>query len=138
MKKCTLALFVLLAGCATQDEPPYNISDKQFHEKLDEQGNKIFAYVVSVQAAERRSLASSKDTGERGRGKERKPSRNEIRREYEKEYFSESSVLKLQLEDQAVELLTAELQQNNYCANDYKIDEVLWRDLSVQLRGRCL
>lgn len=57
MKKYALMLLVLLCGCASQsDEPPFEINNKQLHTKLDEQGNKIFAYVVSVKANSRANL----------------------------------------------------------------------------------
>ena len=131
MKKCVLALMVLLAGCASNDEPPFEINNKQFHEKQDEQGNKLFAYVVSVKAKHRENFNLD-------RGSNKSPSRGEVKQYIEKEHFEESSVLKLQLEDQAVELLNEELKERQYCDNKHEVSEVLWRDLSVQLRGRCL
>ena len=33
----------LLAGCASSNEPPFEINNKQFYEKQDAQGNKLFA-----------------------------------------------------------------------------------------------
>ncbi|MEM5512133.1 hypothetical protein WNY79_04445 [Pseudoalteromonas sp. AS84] len=131
MKKCVLALMVLLAGCASNDEPPFEINNKQFHEKQDEQGNKLFAYVVSVKAKHRENFNLD-------RGPNKRPSRGEVKQYIEQEHFEESSVLKLQLEDQAVELLNEELKERQYCDNKHEVSEVLWRDLSVQLRGRCL
>ena len=131
MKKCVLALLVLLAGCASNDEPPFEINNKQFHEKQDDQGNKLFAYVVSVKAKHRENFNLD-------RGPNKRPSRGEVKQYIEQEHFEESSVLKLQLEDQAVELLNEELKERQYCDNKHEVSEVLWRDLSVQLRGRCL
>ncbi|MBB1345881.1 MULTISPECIES: hypothetical protein [Pseudoalteromonas] len=131
MKKCVLALMVLLAGCASNDEPPFEINNKQFHEKQDEQGNKLFAYVVSVKAKHRENFNLD-------RGPNKRPSRGEVKQYIEKEHFEESSILKLQLEDQAVELLNQELKDRKYCGNKHEVNDVLWRDLSVQLRGRCL
>ena len=131
MKKCVLALMVLLAGCASNDEPPFEINNKQFHEKQDEQGNKLFAYVVSVKAKHRENFNLD-------RGPNKSPSRGEVKQYIEKEHFEESSILKLQLEDQAVELLNQELKERKYCDNKHEVNDVLWRDLSVQLRGRCL
>ncbi|HDY90889.1 MAG TPA: hypothetical protein ENH67_12510 [Pseudoalteromonas sp.] len=131
MKKCVLALMVLLAGCASNDEPPFEINNKQFHEKQDDQGNKLFAYVVSVKAKHRENFNLD-------RGPNKRPSRGEVKQYIEQEHFEESSVLKLQLEDQAVELLNEELKERQYCDNKHEVSEVLWRDLSVQLRGRCL
>tara|TARA_B110000196_G_scaffold21007_1_gene16483 strand:- start:1170 stop:1565 length:396 start_codon:yes stop_codon:yes gene_type:complete len=131
MKKCVLALMVLLAGCASNDEPPFEINNKQFHEKQDEQGNKLFAYVVSVKAKHRENFNLD-------RGSNKSPSRGEVKQYIEKEHFEESSILKLQLEDQAVELLNQELKDRKYCDNKHEVNDVLWRDLSVQLRGRCL
>ncbi|MGS0534431.1 hypothetical protein [Pseudoalteromonas sp. SaAl2] len=127
MKKYAWVLLVLLFGCASQDEPPFEINNKQLYKKLDEQGNKIFAYVVSVKANSRKS-----------RNSDRPLTRREFKSFAEEEYFEESNSLKLQLEDQAVELLQNELEQQQYCPSNYEIDEVVWRDLSVQLRGRCL
>ncbi|MBH0037159.1 hypothetical protein [Pseudoalteromonas sp. SWN166] len=131
MKKCVLALMVLLAGCASNDGPPFEINNKQFHERQDEQGNKLFAYVVSVKAKNRENFNLD-------RGPNNRPSRGEVKQYIEQEHFEESSVLKLQLEDQAVELLNQELKERQYCDNKHEVSEVLWRDLSVQLRGRCL
>jgi len=131
MKKCVLALMVLLAGCASNDEPSFEINNKQFHEKQDEQGNKLFAYVVSVKAKHRENFNLD-------RGSNKRPSRGEVKQYIEQEHFEESSILKLQLEDQAVELLNQELKERKYCDNEHEVNDVLWRDLSVQLRGRCL
>ncbi len=128
MKKIAWLLVVLLAGCASQQEaPPFEINNKQFYEKNDEQGNKIFAYVVSVKAQGRRPINLDKPM-----------TRKQFKDFAEQEVFEESSNLKLMLEDQAVELLNQELKERQYCDDKHVIDEVLWRDLSVQLRGRCL
>ncbi|WP_213610337.1 hypothetical protein [Pseudoalteromonas sp.] len=128
MKKYALIFMVFLFGCTSSiNEPPYEINQKQFYDALDEQGNKLFAYVVSVKAKTREQINLNK-----------KLTRSDIERFAEQEHFEESTVLKLQLEDQAVEFLSKELAQRNYCEDKYKINEVLWRDLSVQLRGRCL
>jgi hypothetical protein len=109
MKKYALMLLVLLCGCASQsDEPPFEINNKQLHTKLDEQGNRPLT-------------------------------RHQFKNFAEQEYFEESNSLKLELEDQAVHLLKQELHDKKYCRNDkYEINEVLWRDLSVRLMGRCL
>ncbi len=128
MKKIAWLLLALLAGCASQEEaPPFEINNKQFYEKNDDQGNKIFAYVVSVKAQGRRSINLDKPM-----------TRSQFKDFAEQEVFEESSNLKLMLEDQAVELLNEELKARKYCDDKHIIDEVLWRDLSVQLRGRCL
>ncbi len=128
MKKIAWLLVVLLAGCASQEEvPPFEINNKQFYEKHDDQGNKIFAYVVSVKAQSRRPINLDKPM-----------TRSQFKDFAEQEVFEESSNLKLMLEDQAVELLNEELKERQYCDDKHVIDEVLWRDLSVQLRGRCL
>jgi hypothetical protein len=132
MKKYVLVLIVLLAGCASNsDEPPYDINNKQFYAKQDEQGNKLFSYVVSVKAKHRENFILD-------RGPNNKPTRAEVKRYIEQEHFEESSVQKLQLEEQAVKLLNQALKTRNYCDNKHEISEVLWRDLSVQLRGRCI
>ncbi|HCV04939.1 hypothetical protein E5N72_03695 [Pseudoalteromonas sp. MEBiC 03607] len=128
MKKIAWLLLALLAGCASQEEaPPFEINNKQFYEKNDDQGNKIFAYVVSVKAQGRRPINLDKPM-----------TRSQFKDFAEQEVFEESSNLKLMLEDQAVELLNEELKARQYCDDKHIIDEVLWRDLSVQLRGRCL
>ncbi|MGO2131232.1 MAG: hypothetical protein ACTH4U_21135 [Pseudoalteromonas prydzensis] len=128
MKKYAWILLVLLGGCASQtDEPPFEINNKQLHTKLDDQGNKIFAYVVSVKANSRKSL-----------NLDRPLTRSEFKNFAEQEYFEESNSLKLELEDQAVELLQQELKTTQYCNDKYEINDVVWRDLSVKLRGRCL
>ncbi|MGO2010334.1 MAG: hypothetical protein ACTH7Q_09855 [Pseudoalteromonas sp.] len=128
MKKYAWLFIVLLSACSSSnDEPPYEINTKQFHQKLDEQGNKVFAYVVSVKANSRKSLNSNRPL-----------TRSEFKSFAEHEYFEESSSLKLQLEDEAVRLLQSELEERDYCGNNYEINEVLWRELSVQLRGECL
>ena len=56
MKKSICILALLLAGCASNEAPPYEINNKQFYENVDEQGNKIFAYVVSVKAEHRSNI----------------------------------------------------------------------------------
>lgn len=128
MKKYALVFMIFLFGCASSvGEPPFEINNKKFYDTLDEQGNKLFAYVVSVKAKSREQININK-----------KLTRSDVKRFAEQEHFEESSVLKLQLEDQAVEFLNKELAQRNYCADKHEINEVLWRDLSVQLRGRCL
>jgi len=121
---------ILLTGCALNDAPPFEINKKQFHEKQDEQGNKIFAYVVSVKVQPYKKLNLERENG--------RPSRRDVQAFIEQDRFEESSILKLELEDQAVKLLNQELKQRQYCDDKHEINEVLWRDLSVQLRGRCL
>ncbi|MEO2267223.1 hypothetical protein [Pseudoalteromonas pernae] len=118
--------FVLSACSSSPDEPPYEIVNKQFYDKTGEQGEKLFAYVMSVKANKRKGLRL-----------DRPVSRSQIKDYLEQEHFDESRVLKLQLEDEAAEELKKELQQRNYCADGYDINEVLWRDFSVQLRGAC-
>ena len=128
MKKIAWLLLALLAGCASQEEaPPFEINNKQFYEKNDDQGNKIFAYVVSVKAQGRRPIDLDKPM-----------TRSQFKDFAEQEVFEESSKLKRMLEEQAVELLNEERKARQYCDDKHIIDEVLWRDLSVQLRGRCL
>jgi hypothetical protein len=128
MKKYTWVLVLFLFGCVSpQQDMPFEINNKQLYKKLDEQGNKIFAYVVSVKANSRKS-----------RNVDRPLTRSEFKKFAEQEYFEESNSLKLELENQAVTMLKNELEQQQYCPDQYEIDDVVWRDLSVQLRGRCL
>ena len=86
MKKYALVFMIFLFGCASSvDEPPYEINNKQFYDTLDEQGNKLFAYVVSVKAKSREQININK-----------KLTRSDVQRFAEQEHFEESSVLKLQ------------------------------------------
>ena len=82
--------------------------------------------------------AKHRDNFELDRGANNRPSRSEIKKYIEQEHFEESSILKLELEEQAVHFLNQELKTRQYCVNKHELSEVLWRDLSVQLRGRCL
>lgn len=128
MKKILLtALCAVLAGCASSDEPPYEIQSQQFYDKVDDSNRKIFAYVMSVVPTRKNVFNIDKPM-----------SRREMKRFAEQTSFDESRALKLQLEDDAAKALKKELESRQYCDEDYKIDEVLWRDFSVQLRGYCL
>tara|TARA_B100000700_G_scaffold49981_1_gene52996 strand:- start:9472 stop:9864 length:393 start_codon:yes stop_codon:yes gene_type:complete len=128
-KLITVALFycALTACSSSYGEPEYEVQSQQFYGKTTEQGQKIFAYVITVKASRREMLDPDEPI-----------TRREFERYAEKEYFEESRVLKLQLEDQGAAALKKELDERQYCPGDYEITQVLWRDLSVQLRGECL
>lgn len=127
-KISVLICLVLFAfGCSSSPEAKYEIQNKQLHTKTTEQGERIFAYVVTVKASR---LIHKKQP--------KAMSRSELKAFAKTNYFEESRQLKLQLEDDAANLLKQELTERKYCPSDYKIEQVLWRDLSVQLRGRCL
>ncbi|WP_105213389.1 hypothetical protein [Pseudoalteromonas sp. T1lg22] len=124
-----LLLFTaLLLGCSSApDERQYEIHSQDFYAKLDDQGRKIFAYVMTVKASKRAALDLNKPI-----------SRKQMKTYIEREHFDESRVLKLQLEDEAAAALKKELKERDYCPDAYEINQVLWRDFSVQLRGVCL
>ena len=121
-----LVSVTLIACSSSVDEPAYEVVSKQFYDKTSEQGDKLFAYVMSVKANKRKALRTDKPI-----------SRRQLKSYLEQEHFDESRVLKLQLEDEAAQELKNELKKRQYCAQGYSIDEVLWRDFSVQLRGAC-
>ncbi|MFY8274020.1 hypothetical protein AAEU32_07840 [Pseudoalteromonas sp. SSDWG2] len=126
-KLSTLFLLSALVACSSSpDEKPYEVVSQQFYEKTNEQGQKLFAYVMAVKANKRTNLNMDKPV-----------SRSQLKSYLEQEHFDESPALKLQLEDEAAAALKKELKARNYCPQEYDINEVLWRDFSVQLRGQC-
>ena len=128
MKKALpIILLVLLTGCVSKsDMPAYEINNEKFI-ALTENQQKQFSYTVSV-----------KPTG----AVDLTPTKNMSRSSYKKllltESFSDSGALKLELEDKAANMLEKELKKRRYCEQSHSIDEVVWRDYSVKLSGKCL
>jgi len=128
MKKgLPIILLVLLSGCASKsDMPAYEINNEKFISS-SENKEKQFSYTVSV-----------KPTG----AVDLTPTKNMSRSAYKKllltESFTDSGALKLELEDKAANMLEKELKKRRYCPESHSIDEVVWRDYSVKLSGRCL
>ncbi|WP_440055093.1 hypothetical protein ACSLBF_02740 [Pseudoalteromonas sp. T1lg65] len=117
-----------LSGCASNSEPDPLIIEKQtLHTRVNDNGASEFAFIVTVEATPRFQLSS-----------QRAPTRKEIRKFAEQERVEDTPALKLQLEDRAVAELKKELMAAQYCTAGYRIDEVFWKERSVQLRGECL
>ena len=121
-------LCFVIFGCAKSKPEPedFEIVNQQLRTKVDEQGAKLFSYLVTVKAGSQTML-----------GKKRKLTKTEIKKLLSQENFVDSSSLKLDLEDKAAEQLDAELKKKQYCDKSYDIEEVRWRDYSVRLSGRC-
>ena len=128
MKKALpIILLALLSGCASKsDMPAYEINNEKFVASTKNK-QKQFAYTVSV-----------KPTG----AVDLTPTKNMSRSAYKKllltESFSDSGALKLELEDKAANMLEKELKKRRYCNKSHSIDDVVWRDYSVKLSGKCL
>ena len=121
-------LCLVIFGCAKSKPEPedFEIVNQQLRTKVDEQGAKLFSYLVTVKAGSQTIL-----------GKKRKLTKTEMKKLLSQENFVDSSSLKLDLEDKAAEQLDAELKKKQYCDKSYDIEEVRWRDYSVRLSGRC-
>ncbi len=48
-----------------------------------------------------------------------------------------SNEVKLEMEDLAVVKLAKTLKNKDLCANSHTIDEILWQEKSIKLRGHC-
>lgn len=64
--------------------------------------------------------------------------RSQYKKMMSRDVFDDSPELKMQLEDEAVLLLEKELKTQKYCSSKHTIEEVLWREYSVRLSGRCV
>ena len=128
MKKALpIILLSLLSGCASKsDMPAYEINNENFVASTKNE-QKQFAYTVSVKPTGATDLT---------------PTKNMSRSAYKKllltESFTDSGALKLELEDKAASMLEKELKKRRYCAKSHSIDDVVWRDYSVKLSGKCL
>ena len=130
--KLTLVAGTLLlaAGCSSRadiEQEAFEIANQSLRTLNDEQGNKLFSFLVTVKAESKALL-----------NKQGRYSKQELKKLFSTDSFVDSSALKMELEEQSVELLAEELAKENYCSGDYKIEEVVWRDYSVRLSGRCL
>ncbi|MFC3033154.1 hypothetical protein ACFOEE_11545 [Pseudoalteromonas fenneropenaei] len=120
-------LFSFLAGCATKpDEPKYRIVDEQFFQRAVDGGRTEFVFIVTVAATPHLRQAPNKPIG--------KSERKQIA---EFERLEDSPALKIQLEEEAVGKLKQTLLDRKICRQGHSIDNVYWRERSVQLRGGC-
>lgn len=130
MKNSVIAVLCVatLIGCTKSRPEPedFEIVNQELRTKRDEQGDKLFSYLVTVKAGSQLIL-----------NKKRKLTRSEMKTLLNQENFIDSAALKLDLEDKAAVQLDAELKKKNYCASSYDIEEIRWRDYSVRLSGRC-
>ena len=124
----TACAVLLLGGCAKSAAEPeeYEIINQQLRTKKAENGDKLFSYLVTVKAGSQSLI-----------NKQRQLTKSEMRKLFKKENFLDSSSLKLDLEDKAAVELDKALKKDRYCSDNYKIEEVKWRDYSVRLSGRC-
>ncbi len=119
---------VLLSACVSKNTgPSYEIQNQKFASKAADNGDALFSFIVSVKPMRQPNLKANK-----------KMTSSQYRKMIETEYFSDSGKLKLELEDKAAEMLKQELKQRAYCEEGYTVDDVLWRDYSVRLSGKCL
>lgn len=117
----------MLAACSSKPEPPKLEIEKQtLHTKMSESGQQLFVYIVTVKPTPIMVL----DT--------RKPlSRSDLKAYAKHQRIEDSPELKLMLEERAVILLNNALAEKNYCVDGHKVNQVFWRQRSVQLRGMC-
>ena len=124
----SLILCLILTGCSSSPEPFQFVIEKQnLHTKKSAGGVEIFAFVVTVEGSPLMEVDRSKPMSKR-----------ELKRFAAYQRIEDSPELKLALEDLAVERLQGALTEQEYCLNGYQIDEVFWRQRSVQLRCFCL
>lgn len=117
----------MLAGCSSApDTPKLEIEKQVLHTKVSESGQQLFVYIVTVEPTPIMVLDASK-----------RLSRSDLKAYAKHQRVEDSPELKLQLEERAVELLKVELANKNYCQEGHTINQVYWRQRSVQLRGMC-
>ena len=129
MKKLTFFVFLsllVISGCASQPDEPFTIADKKLHTRLADNGEKLFAFIVTVEKQARVKLDTRKEI-----------SRTEFKMFLNEEHIEDSPTLKLALEERAVKLLKVALKERSYCQQGYDIAEVYWKERKVQLRGKC-
>ncbi|MCF2856913.1 hypothetical protein L1286_05495 [Pseudoalteromonas sp. SMS1] len=128
MKRALLMLLsVSLVACSSVPDPAFEIEKKTLHKRKNDKGESEFAFIVTVKATPRMELAKNKPV-----------SKKELKQFAQFKRVEESPELKLALEETAVELLEDALNKESYCQTGYNIDNVYWRQRSVQLRGHCL
>ncbi|NOU52043.1 hypothetical protein HG263_16040 [Pseudoalteromonas sp. JBTF-M23] len=130
-KKISLSLlgacFVLLMGCSSASKTPVLEIEKQvLHTKVSDSGQQLFVYIVTVEPTPVMVLDTSRPL-----------SRSDLKAYAKHQRVEDSPELKLLLEERAVELLKTALADENYCSAGHKINQVYWRQRSVQLRGAC-
>lgn len=124
------SLLLLGVGCSSRadiDEEAFEIANQNLRTLSDAEGNQLFSFLVTVKAESKALL-----------NKQGRYSKQELKRLFSTESFIDSSAQKMDLEEQSVELLAQALATENYCSDGHKIEEVVWRDYSVRLSGRCL
>ncbi|WP_247688477.1 hypothetical protein [Pseudoalteromonas sp. MMG012] len=117
---------VLMLGCSSVPKESYSIEKQVLHTKKSKQGDELFAFIVTVAATPMMKVNSQKPM-----------TRRELKRFAEHERVEDSPALKLALEEEAVTLLEAELETQQYCQKGYEVHQVFWQNRSVQLRGAC-
>ncbi|MBQ4837403.1 MULTISPECIES: hypothetical protein [Pseudoalteromonas] len=122
-----LLLSTVLVACSSAPKPDFEIEKQTLHKRINAEGQPEFAFVVTVKSTPRMDLAKNKPI-----------SKKELKKFADYQRVEESPELKLVLEDTAVTLLQQALKADNYCQSGYNIDNVYWRQRSVQLRGHCL
>jgi hypothetical protein len=118
---------MLVLGCGHTPTPSYKIEKQVLHTKKSEQGSELFAFIVTVLPTPMMKIDGRKAM-----------TRGELKRFSEYERLEDSPELKLALEDDAITLLEKKLEEDAYCQLGYKVNQVFWRQRSVQLRGECL
>ncbi|ALU45034.1 hypothetical protein [Pseudoalteromonas rubra] len=122
-----LGTVLLLSACSSKPEGPLlEVESQQLHQRVNAKGQDEFAFVVTVKATPQMNLDTSKPV-----------SRRDLKRFADQQRVEDSSEMKLKLEDEAVVRLKKALSDARYCESGYKIEQVFWRDRSVQLRGIC-
>lgn len=129
MKMLTFFVFLsllVISGCASKPDEPFKIADQKLHTRLADNGEKLFAFIVTVEKQARVKLDTRKEI-----------SRTEFKMFLNEEHIEDSPALKLALEERAVKLLKVALKERSYCQQGYDIAEVYWKERKVQLRGKC-
>ncbi|MDK1288909.1 hypothetical protein [Pseudoalteromonas umbrosa] len=122
-----LLLSTLLVACSSVPKPAFEVEKQTLHKRKNESGQSEFAFVVTVKRTPQMELAKNKPI-----------TKKQLEKFSEFKRVEESPELKLALEDKAVSLLQQALKDEAYCLTGYNIDNVYWRQRSVQLRGHCL
>ncbi|MFC0117936.1 hypothetical protein [Pseudoalteromonas xiamenensis] len=118
---------LILSACAAKPEAPkYQIENEKFYQRGVDGGRTEFVFIVTVAATPAFTFANGQPSNQR-----------EMRAFIEHERVEDSPALKIELEEEAVRRLKHTLQDRQICRQGHKIDQVFWRDRSVQLRGGC-
>jgi hypothetical protein len=126
-KIITLSVLSLLSACAAKpDAPKYQIEDEKFYQRGVDGGRTEFVFIVTVAPTPEFKFEKGEPS-----------SRRELEKFAEHERVEDSPALKIQLEEEAVERLKKTLHDRQLCRQGHKVDQVYWRDRSVQLRGGC-